>query len=160
MNQPNLPTVYTRSALQSVLAEGLRTHGWTEADSWSVVFMSAVPAAAELEALRTAARLTDRVVVVRLLTDAKPAAAFLAHLHSVLQPAGADVLWLPTEVSGWLRITTGVDALTSEQATLLLQAITTVLPGLVVAPKTNVALVRALRNMLASLGEVFSLRLI
>jgi hypothetical protein len=155
-----LPTVYTRSALQSLLAEGARTHGWSEGDSWSVVFISAVPEANELAALRAAAKLTDRVAVVRLLLDAKPPAKLLNLFHTTLQPAGADCLWLPTDVSGWLRITTGVDALTPEQATLLLQAITTVLPGLVVAPKTNVALVRALRNVLASLGELFSLRLV
>ncbi|MCP5404646.1 MAG: hypothetical protein H6922_00255 [Pseudomonadaceae bacterium] len=148
-----MPVVFKRTDLQQRLAD------WPDggADtSWALCFGSVVPAAGELAAIREAARICDRVVVARLTPDRVVPPTYAA----VVAEAGADILWCPREVAGHVRVDAGVEELDATTATLLAQAVFTVLPNAVVVPRTNLPLVRALRNILHGLGEVFVLRLV
>lgn len=143
----------TRAELQQRVAE------WPDAagdSSWALCFASVVPAAGEMAALREAAKLCDRVVLARLTPDRVLPPTYA----EVASAAGADLLWCPRELTGHVRADVGVEGVDGITSTLLLQAITTVLPNLVVAPRGNLPLVRALRNMLHGLGDMFVLRVV
>lgn len=148
-----VPVVVARADLQRRVAEWPDAAGDT---SWALCFASVVPDAGELAALREAARLCDRVVLARLTPDRVLPPTYAR----VAAEAGADVLWCPREVAGHVRLDVGVDGVDGVTATLLVQAVTTVLPNLVVAPRGNLPLVRSLRNVLHGLGDMFVLRVV
>jgi hypothetical protein len=106
--------------------------------------------------MRQAASLCDRVVCVRLFDRERPVAPGFAE---TLRSAGVDIVWVAKEVEGPVKIDVGVDELGAGGG-LLLQAVTTVLPVLVVVPRGAIALVRACRNIQAGLGDLFSLRVV
>lgn len=158
MAAPTFIQATTRGELQRKLADSPWVN--TAETSWAVVFVSSIPTAPETDAVRQAAKVCDRVVAVRAVPDNKLPAKLQASVQATLAAAGADALWLPTEVAGFGRFDAGVESLDATTSTLILQAITTVLPNLVVAPRGNVALVRALRNIGGTLGDLFTLRLV
>lgn len=125
--------------------------------SWALCFVSVVPTAGELRAIREAAKLCDRVVAARLTPDR----AVIGNLSTVVREAGADVLWIPKDVSGRVAVTLGgVKGVDGTVATLLVQAVTTVLPLAIFADRVNVPLVLALRALQGGLGDMFNLRLV
>jgi hypothetical protein len=141
-----------RERLAEVLA------GWPDAaadTTWAMGFVSAAPTAAELAALREAAKLCDRVVAARLLNDRGP----MPGLAETLRAAGADIVWLPRG-AGRVQVSVAGEKLDSELVTLLAQGLLTVLPGLVVVPRGATVLIRALRALQGSWGEFFSLRVV
>jgi hypothetical protein len=147
--------VYSRAALADRLAN------WPGAGAdttWALVTVGAMPSGGELAAAREAAKLCDRVVALRL-EPGKPVAPGYAE---TLRSAGVDIVWVPKELTGPVRVDVGVtDKLVgTDGPTLALQAVTTVLPNLVVVPRGNVAVVRVFRNILAGLGELFTLRFV
>lgn len=123
--------------------------------TWALVVVGAVPSAGELDAAREAGKLCDAVVAVRLACG-KPVAPKFAE---TLRAAGVDMVWVPKDVSGPVRVDVGVD-LPEGGATLILQAIMAVLPTLVLVPRGALPVVRALRNIQSGLGELFSLRIV
>ncbi|TKW60401.1 MAG: hypothetical protein DI628_05655 [Blastochloris viridis] len=125
--------------------------------SWGLVFCGGVPTASELMAMREASRLVDRLVCVRLFDRERPVAP---QFDEVLRGAGVDLVWVPKDVDGPARVDLGVDELGEEGATLLLQAVMHVMPLLVVVPRNGLSLVRACRNIQASFGDSFSLRIV
>lgn len=146
-----LPLIFTRNDLQTRLAEWPDAKGDT---TWALCFGSAIPSAGEVAAIREAARLCDKVVVARLLPD-----RILPPTYAkVIEEAGADLLWAPREVAGHVRINVHVEGVDEKAATLITQALITVLPLLVVIDRTNLPLVRTLRNIQGGLGEIFTLR--
>lgn len=125
--------------------------------TWAVVACGALPTAAEMAAMKQAATLCDRVVCVRLFDREKTVAPKFAE---TVRSGGADIVWIAKPaVEGPVKLDVGVAEL-GEGAAILLQAITTVLPVLVVVPRGNVGLVRACRNIQAGLGDMFSLRIV
>lgn len=145
--------VHSRNELQKRLAE------WPDADeatSWALAFGSALPTPGELMAMREAAKTCDRLVVARLLPDRVLPPTYAG----VVEEAGGDVLWCPREVSGHVRLDVGVEGVDTVAATLMLQAVATVLPNLVVVEKAHLALVRAMRNIQNGLGDMFTLRVV
>ncbi len=145
--------VQTRTALAERLSNWVGNDGDM---TWAVVVCGAIPTAGELQAMRQAATLCDRVVCVRLFDRARAMAPGFA---GTLRSAGVDIVWLAKDVAGPLKVDVGVDEL-GEAGMLLLQAITTVLPVLVVVPRGAIGVVRACRNIQASLGDLFSLRVV
>ncbi len=125
--------------------------------TWAVVACGALPTAAEMAAMKQAATLCDRVVCVRLFDRERAVAPKFAE---TVRSAGVDIAWVAKEaVEGPVKLDVGVAEL-GEGAAILLQAITTVLPVLVVVPRASVGLVRACRNIQAGLGDLFSLRIV
>jgi hypothetical protein len=148
--------VHTRTQLAERLANWPVPAGQQAAEiSWGLVFCSAIPTAAELAAMRECAKICDRVAAVRLADVQRSAPVVPPQLAVTLRSAGVDVVWLPTELVGPMRVELGVAGI---QATLLLQAVSAVLPLLVVVHRADVALLQALRNLQASLGELFTVR--
>lgn len=148
--------VTSRQALAERLA------GWGNVDeTWGVVFLGPVPSTGELEAAKEAARLCDRVVGVVLGTrNQEPGTrgrAVAPKMAEVCREAGCDIIWVPQEVSGHVKVDLGVEGV---DGTLMAQALMTVLPMLVVVHRREVAVIRALRNFVGGLGDVFSLRLV
>lgn len=140
-------------ATRVLLAERLANWPGVGNVSWALVFFSAVPGAGELAACREAAKLCDKVVGVRLSDDKRVA----PKLAETCRGAGCDLLWVPRAVEGHVTVDCGVAGL---NGTLMTQAVMTVLPTLVVAHRTDLPLIRALRNISGGLGEVFSLRIV
>ena len=147
----DLPLIFSRNDLQKRLAE------WPGAEddtTWALCFGSALPSAGELAAIREGAKLCDRVAVARLLPDR----VLPPNYADVLLEAGADLLWCPREVAGKVRVDVQVEGVDAKAATLITQALITVLPNLVVVERGNLPLVRALRNIQGGLGDLFTLR--
>jgi hypothetical protein len=147
----SLPLIFTRQDLQTRLAN------WPDSKpdtTWALCFGSVLPSAGELSAIREAAKLCDKVVVARLLPDRLLPPTYA----QVVAEAGADLLWVPKEVSGHVRVDVQVEGVDTAAATLVTQALITVLPLLVVIDRTNLPLVRTLRNLQGGLGEIFTLR--
>lgn len=145
--------VHSRVALAERLAQ------WPSNDgdmTWAIVTCGAIPTAADMAAMRQAATLCDRVVCLRLFDRERAVAPGFAE---TLRSAGVDIVWVATDVAGPVKIDVGVKEL-GEAAGLLLQAITTVLPVLVVVPRGALSVVRACRNIQAGLGDLFSLRVV
>ncbi|MFZ2586619.1 MAG: hypothetical protein WAZ18_00625 [Alphaproteobacteria bacterium] len=143
----------SRPDLQRRLAE------WPDAapdTSWALCFGSALPTPGELAAVREAVKVCDRAVLARLLPDRVLPPTY----GKVAEDAGADVLWVPREVQGHVQVDVGVPEVPTASATLILQAITTVLPNLVVVERANLPLIRALRNIQHGLGDMFVLRVV
>lgn len=145
--------VHSRTALAERLTNWVGNNGDM---TWAVVACGAIPTAGELQAMRQAATLCDRVVCVRLFDRTRAIAPGFA---ATLRSAGVDIVWMAKDVAGPVKIDLGVDEL-GEGGGLLLQAITTVLPVLVVVPRGAIAVVRACRNIQAGLGDLFSLRVV
>ena len=136
-----------------------RLAAWPSSDglmTWALVVVSPVPSAAELDAAREAGKLCDAVAALCPTMNLPTA----PNLPEVLRSAGVDIVWVAKEAVGPVSVDVGVSEMAGDGATLLLQAVTTVLPTLVVAPRTNVPLIRACRNILNGLGDLFSLRLL
>ncbi len=146
--------VRTRAELAARLAEWPGNEG---DESWGLVFCGGVPTAGELGAMRQASKMVDRLVCVRMFDRERPVAPGFDEL---LRGAGVDLVWVPAHVDGPLRADVGVAELGEEGATLLLQAVTTVMPLLVMVPRGALPMVRACRNVMAGLGEMFSLRVV
>lgn len=146
--------VYSRVAL----AERLSQWPGNDGDiTWGIVACGALPTAEELSAMKQAASLCDRIVCVRLFDRERPVAPNFAE---TLRSAGVDIVWVAKpKVEGPVQIDVGVAEL-GEGAAIILQAVTTVLPVLVVAPRAAVGFVRACRNIQASFGDLFSLRIV
>lgn len=145
--------VHTRTAL----AERLMSWPGNDGDmTWAVVCCGGIPTAGELSAMKQAGTLCDRVVCVRIFDRERPVAPQFAE---TLRAAGVDIVWIAKDVEGPVKIDVGVQEL-GEGAGLLLQAVTTVLPVLVVVPRGALGLVRACRNIQAGLGDLFSLRVV
>jgi hypothetical protein len=125
--------------------------------SWGLVFCGGVPTAGELMAMREASRLVDRLVCLRIFDRERQVAP---QFDEVLRSAGVDIVWVAKDVDGPARVDLGVDELGEEGATLLAQAVMQVMPLLVVVPRSGLSLVRACRNMQASFGDSFSLRVV
>ncbi len=140
------------------LAEKLAAWPGNNGDvTWAVVACGVLPTAADMAAMKQAATLCDRVVCVRLFDRDKPVAPKFAE---IVRSGGADIVWVAKEaVEGPVKLDVGVAEL-GEGAAILLQAVTTVLPVLVVVPRGNVGLVRACRNIQSGLGDMFSLRIV
>ncbi|HEX2858975.1 MAG TPA: hypothetical protein VHP58_02080 [Alphaproteobacteria bacterium] len=143
---------FTREKLAEVLANWPGTGDLT----WAMGFISAAPTAAEIAAIREAARLCDRVVVARLL----PGKPVLPGLAGVIGEAGGDVLWLPKELSGRVKVTIEDEKTDVETTSLMAQVVLTVLPNLVVVPRGSVEVIRALRAFQGGWGEIFTLRML
>ncbi|PZP40345.1 MAG: hypothetical protein DI585_01330 [Pseudomonas fluorescens] len=143
--------VRTRAALSERLSNWPGNNGDM---TWGVVVCGGVPTAAELQSMRQAATLCDRIMCVRLFDRDRPVAPGFDEL---LRSAGVDIVWVPSEVDGPVKVDVGVEEL-GEAGTLLVQAITSVLPVLVVVPRGALSVVRACRNIQAGLGDLFSLR--
>lgn len=142
----------TRNQLADVLANW---PGQTADTSWAMGFVSAAPTAAELGALKEAAKLCDRVVAVRLAPGTVPPPGIAA----IVREAGADVLFMPKEATGRLRVGIEGDKEGFNPVLgLMVEAILAVLPGLVVVPRGAVVLIGALRAVQGSWGELFTLR--
>ena len=125
--------------------------------TWAVVACGALPTAAEMIAMKQAATLCDRVVCVRLFDRERPVAPKFAE---IVRSAGADIVWVAKDVvEGPVRLDVGVPEL-GDGAAILLQAVTTVLPVLVVVPRGSLGVVRACRNIQSGLGDMFSLRIV
>lgn len=143
------------------LAERLASWVGSGDETWGLVFLGAMPSAGELEAAKEASRLCDRVVGVILGTRNREqgtrGVVVAPKMAEICREAGCDVIWVPKEVEGHVKVEVGVDGI---DGTLLTQAVMTVLPMLVVAHRREVALIRALRNITGGLGDVFSLRLV
>ena len=140
------------------LAERLASWPGNEGDiSWGLVFCGGVPTASELEAMRAASKLVDRVVCLRIFDREKTVAP---QFDEVLRSAGVDIVWVPQDVEGPATVDLGVKELGGEGATLLAQAVMGVMPLLVVVPRASLALVRACRNFQAGFGDTFSLRIV
>lgn len=77
-------------------------------------------------------------------------------MAEMCREAGADIVWVPKGEKAFVSVDCGVEGV---DGTLVAQAVMTVLPMLVVVPRADVALIRALRNIQGGLGEVFSLRI-
>lgn len=147
--------VFSRAQLAERLATWPGNDG---AMTWGLVVVGAVPSASELAAAKEAGHLCDRVVAVRLDKGKAVAPGYAEALRS----AGVDMVWVARELSGRVKVDVGVEEPRwgEEGATALVQAVTTVLPTLVVASRGHVALVRMLRNILDGLGDLFVLRLV
>lgn len=145
--------VYSRTALAEKLTNWPGNDGEM---TWAVVCCGGIPTAGELSAMRQAATLCDRVVCVRLFDRERPVAPGFAE---TLRAAGVDIVWLAKGVEGPVVVDVGVDEL-GEGGALLLQAVTTTLPVLVVVPRGAIGVVRACRNIQAGLGDLFSLRVV
>lgn len=133
-----------------------RVAGWgagEESVTWALVFVGSIPDAGQLMACREAAKLCDRVAVLRL-GEGK---ALPPKFAETLREAGADMVWVPQEAPGHVSVDVGVERV---DGTLILQAVMAVLPLLVVVHRTDMHLVRALRNIQGSFGELFSLRIL
>lgn len=147
--------VRTRRALATCLSN------WPgEPDnSWALCCVWAEADALSLSTIRAAAKVCDRVAVVRLLPGLPPPT--MAH---VVGAAGADVLWVPeTSPTGLLLALTdahGVQVAETGTATLLLQALATVLPLAVFVPRTRQAEVRLVRGLGEQLGEMVTVELV
>lgn len=145
--------VHTRTAL----AERLTNWPGNNGDmTWAVVCCGALPTAGELTAMKQAGTLCDRVVCLRL-TDRERAVA--PGFAATLRAAGVDIVWIAKDIAGPVKADVGVEEL-GDGGTLLLQAITTVLPVLVVLPRGAMSVIRACRNIQAGLGDLFSLRVV
>jgi hypothetical protein len=147
--------VYSRAQL----AERLAT--WPGNDgvmTWGLVVVGAVPTASELAAAKEAGHLCDKVVAVRL----EQGKAVPVGYAEALRAAGVDMVWVVREISGEVRVDVGVEEPRwgKDGGTALVQAITTVLPQLVVASRGHLGLVRMLRAILDGLGDLFVLRLV
>lgn len=143
---------FTREKLAEVLANWPGTGEAT----WAMSFISAAPTASEIAAIREAAKLCDRVVVARLM----PKKPVLPGLAGVIREAGGDVLWLPKDLAGRVRISIEDEKADVETYSLMAQAVLTVLPNLVVVPRGSVEVIRALRALQGSWGEIFTLRML
>lgn len=152
--------VRTRADLAAHLAR------WPNNDgdmTWGLVVLGAAPHAGELAAAREAGKLCDAVVGVRLPADGKLDVPLPPNFAQVVRAAGVDMVWVPREVTGAVRVKLGVESglgAVEGTSTLLLQAVATVLPLLVVASRADLPTVRALRNLQGSLGDIFTLRLV
>lgn|GEM_PF-6883406 len=124
--------------------------------TWALVVVSPVPSPAELGACREAAKLCDAVVALCITMNLPLAPNFA----EVVRSGGVDMVWVAKEAVGPVVADVGVTELAGDGATLLLQAVTTVLPTLVVVPRGNLLVIRACRNILNGLGDLFSLRLL
>ncbi|MBI1309636.1 MAG: hypothetical protein GC129_07335 [Proteobacteria bacterium] len=127
--------------------------------TWAVGFVGAVPSGSELAALKEAARLCDRVVAVVRRNEergSEVARRVAPGMAEMCREAGADIVWVPKGEKAFVSVDCGVEGV---DGTLVAQAVMTVLPMLVVVPRADVALIRALRNIQGGLGEVFSLRI-
>jgi hypothetical protein len=149
----DLPLILTRADLQKRVAE------WPEGKedtTWALCLGGAVVSAGEVAAIREAAKVCDRVAVARLTPDKVLPPTYM----KVVKEAGADLLWTPTEVSGKVRVEVQGEGVDAPTATLLMQALVTVLPNLVVVERANLPLTRALRALQAGLGDLFTLRVV
>lgn len=135
------------------LAERVANWPGDDGMTWALVFVGGIPDAGQLMACREAAKLCDRVAVLRL-GEGK---AIPPKFAETLREAGADMVWVPQEAKGHVSVDVGVERV---DGTLILQAVMAVLPLLVVAHRTDMHLVRALRNIQGSFGELFSLRVL
>jgi hypothetical protein len=159
-NAPAAVIVRSRSDLAQRLAIW---PGNTADTTWGFVVMSVVPTAGELAAAREAGRLCDVVAAVRLPADGKLSAPLAPNFAQVIRAAGVDVVWIPKDITGPVRVNLGVEqGLGADEtlSTLLMQAVMAVLPTLAVASRADLHTVRALRNLQAGLGDLFSLRLV
>jgi hypothetical protein len=147
--------VRTRSALATTLSN------WPgEPDnSWALCCVWAEADALSVSTIRAAAKVCDRVAVVRLLPGLPP-----PNMASVLGTAGADVLWVPEAFDPQLALAVtdghGVQVAEAGTATLLLQAVATVLPLAVFVPRTRQAEVRLVRALAVGLGEMVTVELV
>lgn len=128
----------------------------TPDNSWALCWCSAVPTAAELAAVKEAARVCDRVAVVRLAPDVP----VVARVDEGLGEAGADVVWVPHEVQGRVRVVVDGEGVSEAAATLMVQALCTVLPNVVMVPRAPATVVRTLRALELSLGDMLSMKII
>lgn len=147
--------VYSRAQL----AERLAT--WPGNDgvmTWGLVVVGSTPTASELAAAREAGHLCDKVAAVRL----EQGKAVSPGYAEALRAAGVDLVWVVRDVAGHVKVDVGVEEPRwgKDGATALVQAVTTVLPQLVVASRGHLGLVRMLRNVLDGLGDLFVLRLV
>ncbi len=149
-----LPLFFTRTDLQTRVAEWPAS---TPDTSWALCIMAgAIPGAGELRAIREAAKICDRVAVVKLDFSKT---AWPSSVLDGLEKAGADILWCPREApKGTLNV--GVEKTDAGQTLVLMQAITAVLPNLVMADRTHLLIVRVLRNILTTFGDLFTLRVV
>jgi hypothetical protein len=147
--------VRTRSALATTLSN------WPNEpeNSWALCCVWAEADALSVSTIRAAAKVCDRVAVVRLLPGLPPPT-----MASVVGAAGADVLWVPdASPTGLLLALTdahGVQVAEAGTATLLLQAVATVLPLAVFVPRTRLAEVRLVRALAVGLGEMANIELV
>lgn len=148
------------AVVHSRLALGERLASWPGNDgetTWALVLCGAIPTAAEMSAMRQAASLCDRVVCVRLFDRTRPVAPGFA---ATLRSAGVDIVWVAKEeLVGPVKVDVGVKEL-GEAGGILVQAVMTVLPLLVVVPRGALSVVRACRNIQNGLGDLFSLRVV
>lgn len=121
--------------------------------TWALVFVGAIPDAGQLLACREAAKLCDRVAALRLGEGRTVPPRFA----ETLREAGADLVWTPAAAASHVTVDAGVERV---DGTLLLQSILAVLPLLVVVHRTELQLIRALRNIQGSFGDLFSLRIL
>ena len=147
--------VRTRSALATTLSN------WPNEpeNSWALCCVWAEADALSVSTIRAAAKVCDRVAVVRLLPGLPPPT-----MASVVGAAGADVLWVPEAHDLQLALAVsdghGVQLAEAGTATLLLQAVATVLPLAVFVPRTRLAEVRLVRALAVGLGEMANIELV
>lgn len=151
MTEASTPTarvVRSRSALAEAVA---RWSGSTFETTWSLVAVGEVPSAADLSALRHAAKLTDRVAAV--VVGQGKAARILPTFATLLREAGCDVVWVPSADKPLLKLE-GADG---HDLRALLQALLAVLPGAVVASRHDATRVRHWRLLQTEFGDVVDL---
>lgn len=147
--------VHTHTALAERVA-GWETKPAEPMVTWALCWVHAVPNAADLAAIRAAAKICDRVACVVGAMDALGTA--LPNLPAVLREAGCDIVWIAKpHAKSFVTVDCGVDGL---NGTVLMQGICAVLPLLVVVQRTEIAMIRAMRNMLALMGDMFTLRIV
>lgn len=150
---PTATIAHTHTQLATQLANWPNT---TPETTWALVFIGPIPSGAELAAAREAAKLCDKVAALRLQPPGKTY-PIPPQLAETARTAGIDLLWIPNgKESSPVTVNAGVDGI---NATHVAQALYTVLPLLVVAPRGNVPLIRTLRNLQSHLANTFTLRL-
>jgi hypothetical protein len=122
----------------------------TEVDtSYAVVVIEKSVGERDLLLVREAVKLCDRVVVAGVGLKVTKTAG------SALKKAGVDAVFTPA-ASKWLcKVETGVKEM---NGTLILVTILAVLPNVVMVHRDSLALLRTLRNLQQTFGDLFALR--
>ena len=125
----------------------------TEVDtSYALVFFDGELSQDAVVVMREAVRICDRVIVATTKDMSK-----LKGMEQALQKIGIDAVFQPPIDT---RLCFLDAAVKDVDATFILQSILSVMPNLVVIHRKEMKLLRALRNIQQTFGELFTLRTI
>ncbi|MDD9912623.1 MAG: hypothetical protein OXQ96_06250 [Alphaproteobacteria bacterium] len=133
---------------KSQLIQRLTTLNTEPETSFALVFINTTPEEEDIPVIREAVKLCDRVIVAGMGGARQPVEKFLREL-------GVDVFFIPQKDNRLCKIEAGVKEI---DATLILQSILTIWPNVVVTGKHQFKLLRVLKNLQQTFGEIVALR--